>query len=156
GAFLYSGAQLVHLRPMTRAYGINDSGQVAGIANGHPAYWLDVNGNNVVDGSELIDLGTFGGATTRGGASAINGTGLLVGNTGVARQEMGFTLQHAFKWQAGTSTSSIQDLNGLNTAPFVLRQWLSVSATGLIAGYGSSGTSADPSSIDKAYLLKPN
>ncbi len=80
----------------------------------------------------------------------------MVGNTGGAKRELGYVLQRAFKWQSGTPSSSKADLNGLTSAPFVLRHALDVSDTGLIVGFGSKGTLANPSSIDKAYLLKPN
>jgi probable HAF family extracellular repeat protein len=144
------------LSPLSRAHGVNDAGQVVGTVNGHPGYWKDSNGDGVVDGAEVIDIGTLGQPTARGAASAINDLGLVVGNTGGAKAEMGYTLQRAFKWQAGTPVSSKQDLNGLTSAPFVLRHALDVSDTGRIVGYGNKNTTADPSTTDKAYLLKPN
>ncbi len=154
-AFLVSGGALFDLSPLTGASSINDAGGVATWINGHPAYWRDADGDGQVDSSDLVDLGTFGAETTRGGARDVNSAGLVVGNTG--RREGSYTLQRAFRWQAGTASSSKQDLNDLTAAPFKLRRAWEVTDGGLIAGYGSrTGILFDPSSVDQAFLLKPN
>jgi probable HAF family extracellular repeat protein len=85
----------------SRAYDVNDTNQVVGWSSNAGAQdraflWEDVNGNDLSDAGEMIDLGTLGGGGSR--ALAVNNAGQVVGSADTATGEL-----RAFLWQ---------DLNG--------------------------------------------
>jgi hypothetical protein len=145
---------------------VSDAREVVGqvkTASGyrHPAYWKDTNGNGLIDGNEtVVDLGVFdpsAAETSAGLSHAVNTSGVVVGNTAAAKKVQGYAVWAAFRWQAGSPPSTKQDLNSLTAAPFKLRAATDISNSGLIVGWGNpQNVIFSESSLDKAYLLKPN
>jgi probable HAF family extracellular repeat protein len=82
----------------SRALGINNCGQIVGESSvtgaspTRPFIWRDVNGNLISDSNEMKDLGTLGG--TRGLATDINASGLVVGTSTIANDNE----ERAFRW----------------------------------------------------------
>ncbi|HEX6188705.1 MAG TPA: hypothetical protein VFZ40_11535, partial [Pyrinomonadaceae bacterium] len=102
----------------SRALGINNCGQIVGESSltgtdpTHPFLWRDANGNLVSDAGEMKDLGTLGG--TRGLASDINASGLVVGTSTIANGD-----EHAFRWfdQDGDGTPDPGEMIDLGVLP---------------------------------------
>ena len=90
-AFLWEG--VIKPIPLSAAYGINDSMQVVGQANGHAALWTAANG--------VTDLGNLPGFDTSA-AIAINNLGQVLCNAHSATGEV-----RSFLW---TAEGGIQDL----------------------------------------------
>ncbi len=158
--FFFNGAMTSDLAPLVYGIGVNDSNEVAGTVNGHPAYWKDTNGNGIVDGTELVDLGLLGPAASTapyGEGSAINNSHWLVGNTSAAKKVGPYVPQVAIRWQAGTPITAKQDLNKLTTAPWTLTRALDISDAGMIVGWGNGSPFGYAlTANDRAYILKPN
>lgn len=154
---LYDGT-LWPLSPLYNTRGINDDGGMVGNAWfsystwTRPIYWQDQNGDRVVDAGELTDIGTFETIDGGGLAYSINNAGMVVGST--ERKNKGVLRQIAFRWQAGTSPSTKQDLNDLTNADITLQTPYSISDTGYIAGSGFKDTNS--LRITRGFVLRPN
>lgn len=115
----------------SNAYGINNSGQVVGIA---------LNPSNTPratlwNGSVATDLGTLGGSQSS--ANAINNSGQIVGWAAVA----GNTTIHATLWQ-GASITDLGTLGGSTSWAFA------ISNSGVVAGMsGTAGNTSDQAVI---------
>jgi len=146
-AFLYSSGSMKDLGTLggdwSEAYGINDSGQITGIAytkgnvSGHA--FLYSNG-------KMTDLGTIGNAPYTWGFG-INNSGVVVGQADLNGPD--YTLvYHAFIYSAG----KMQDLNKLIPANsgWVLSQAAAINNSGQITGYGTIKNE------QHAFLLTPN
>jgi probable HAF family extracellular repeat protein len=121
------------------AYGINDSGQVVGIA-GSAAF--------LYSGGQMIDLGSLAGSTGTIGAYAINAGGQVVGGS-----DMSSGLPHAFLWTPTTrngTSGTMVDLNTLISANKVTLEYaLGINDQGQIVGYGVFNNNIH------AFLLTP-
>lgn len=139
-AFLYSGGQMQDLGTLggvlSVAYGINDSGQIAGDApttSGDPHAIL-------YSGGKMQDLGTLGGATSQ--SRGINDSGQVVGVSSTTSGE-----NHAFLYSGG----KMQDLNSLvGGSGWDLLSAAGINNNGQIAAYAVNG------SIAHALLLTPS
>lgn len=104
GAFIWdqSGGirALASLGGKTRAWDINNAGQIAGESGDHPVMWE-------TETTNPLDLGTLGGNT--GTAFRIHDSGRIVG---WADTSVEYGLSHAFLYEGGNMT----DLGTLNTA----------------------------------------
>lgn len=77
------------------ALDINDAGQVVGAAQGRPVSWKD---------GQLVELGSLGGGTPRGYASAINKNGVIVGRS-IVTLPSGRDVGRATMWRNGKTIS---------------------------------------------------
>ena len=124
----------------SQAYGINDAGEITGIA--YTSGNLGAHAFIYANGS-MKDLGTLGGAYSTG--TAINSKGVVVGYATPANPNA--TSYHAFVY-AG---SKMYDLNGLigSKSGWVLESANGINDSGEIVGYGSINGN------EHGFLLKP-
>jgi probable HAF family extracellular repeat protein len=99
GAFLFSGGTMTDLGTLggsaSRAYAVNDSGQVVGSSTiGSSAFLAHA---FLYSGGKMTDLGTLGGLSS--GALAINASGQVVGSAVTAGNDA-----HAFLYSGGKMT----------------------------------------------------
>jgi probable HAF family extracellular repeat protein len=124
----------------SQAYGINDAGEITGIA--YTAGNLGAHAF-IYSGGYLKDLGTLGGAYSTG--TAINSNGVVVGYATPANP-------YASGYRAFVySRSKMYDLNGLIAAKsgWVLEAANGINDAGEIVGYGSIN------GLEHAFLLTP-
>ena len=123
----------------SEAYGINDAGQITGIAStpGSVGGHAFIYSNGVMQ-----DLGTLGGAYSTG--TAINHAGVVVGYATLANLNAPY---HAFV----SSGTKIHDLNGLipRNSGWLLEAANGINDSGEIVGYGSINGQVH------AFLLTP-
>jgi len=114
--------------------GINDQGQIAGIAitnNGDHRAFLYENG-------VMINLGTLGGSSSYG--RGINNKGQIVGEAAISQNAA-----HAFLWESGT----MKDLGTLPGYPLSFA--MAINDNGYIVGFAMNAEST----ITRAVLWQP-
>jgi probable HAF family extracellular repeat protein len=130
------------------ATGINSSGQVVGYAknadgDGRGFVWTDADSDNVVQASEVVDLGFPAGGNAF--ANAINDSGAVVGGFAAGSS------RYAFVWTPSGGPLNLNDVID-PTAGISLNQAQAINNAGQIVGFGkltSGGTS------EYAFLLTP-
>ena len=133
---------------------INDNGDMVGSMNArggqvHGFLWRDLDKDGKKDPSELVDLGTLGGA--KSWASGLNNKGQVVGNSWIQ------TLDNtAFVWKdhnrnGFTDSGEMLDLNKVlpPNSDWYLRQAYDINDKGQIVGLGAIGGE------EHAYRLTP-
>ena len=142
GDWKYNAGELASLGDLggnkSRAYGINEAGQVAGfamIASGRRdgMRWTDGNGNWSGDAGEMADLGTLGGENTYG--LGINSAGHVVGDSEVAQG-----VRQAFRWIDGDANGVADPGEMVNLGTLggdTSRAW-AINDSGIIAGYSQN------------------
>lgn len=121
----------------SQAFGINDSGQVAGRAFVDGTYHAFL-----CSGGVMSDLGTLGGTWSQAGG--INKSGQVVGLSWTA----GNAAEHAFVYRGGVMSDLNNDIrSGLG---WTLEDALGINDNDQIVGYGTN-----PSGQMDAFLLTP-
>lgn len=149
-AFLWSdgtmqdvGALLFSSDPL----GINDAGQIVGTSTNVPPYPVTASRAFLWDGGNLLDLGNLGG--TRAGATGINGSGHVLGNSALE----GDTEFHPFLWIEGVMydlTNLIDPADPLE--PFVtLGRATDINDHGQILVHGTDSRTSG----ERVYVLSP-
>jgi probable HAF family extracellular repeat protein len=140
-AISYTITDIGSLEGATRAYAINDSGQVVGESRIH--------GNNhafIYSNGTMLDIGTFGGATSI--ARDINNSGAVTGSAAYASGDVNaFIYSDGSLQSLGTAGTSDGSVSYRSSAGF------SINSTGQVVG-SSSRDFQDGTSNSSGYLFE--
>ena len=120
---------------MSRAYGINASGQVVGTSNS-TYYGNNANGFYWENGT-MNSIGTLGGNTSV--ARDINDSGMITGTSQTSSGQ-----QHAFRWEPGAASGSMVDLG---TTGGTASHGMGINNNGQIAGESNTGVNNNTEAV---------